>query len=621
MALILYIKENARRLACMFLLLSLCAGVLSGCHKDLNPPREDPPGPSPVETEKQISQEELFDSLMEKLFSDIITSDSITLNYFLADPSRFGIEEISPTYGEVTSPETILKDRADNLDVADQLSGFSYDELRDDQQIIYDILKFDLELYDIMDSADDFYYYIGAVYPVNGVQIQLPIILAEFNFYTQADIEVYLQLLQDTHRYFSDLIEFERERSSRGFFLSNDNADKVIENCESFLADTDNNFMITVFNDRIDRYEGLSDEQREQFKERNRDLVLGNVLPAYEMLLNAIKKIRGNGANPGGLSDLPDGKEFAEAYLQYKAGTDRSPEQVDSLLEEWQEKTLTELQTILNKNPKLSESFFNGSLGSIRDDAPEKYLAMLEDAVKRDFPAIGQTRYVVREVHDSLREHVSPAFYLTPALDSYDDNVIYINPSDITDNISLFTTLAHEGYPGHLYQTVYYLQQSPPPLRTVMGDWGYTEGWATYAELQSYFFAGLDKNEASLLQQARLFDLLLYTRIDLGVNALGWKLNDVASMCRKLNITDRDFIEEVYCMVTGNPLLYLPYCLGYLEIVSLRDEAQHALGSDFSLLEFHRFLLDAGPAPFPVIRAHMQGWIAAQSSGALAPAA
>ena len=53
-----------------------------------------------------------------------------------------------------------------------------------------------------------------------------------------------------------------------------------------------------------------------------------------------------------------------------------------------------------------------------------------------------------------MEEYLSPAFYMVPAIDSTKNNVIYINQGHMPDDISLFTTLAHEGYPGHLYQTV-----------------------------------------------------------------------------------------------------------------------------------------------------------------------
>ena len=63
-----------------------------------------------------------------------------------------------------------------------------------------------------------------------------------------------------------------------------------------------------------------------------------------------------------------------------------------------------------------------------------------------------------------MEEYLSPAFYMIPAIDNTSENVIYINKGHITDNLSLFTTFAHEGYPGHLYQNVYYASLHPNPI-------------------------------------------------------------------------------------------------------------------------------------------------------------
>jgi len=291
------------------------------------------------------------------------------------------------------------------------------------------------------------------------------------------------------------------------------------------------------------------------------------------------------------------------------------------LLAERMDWSLTRIRDILSRYPDIAEEFFSDALNNIPYETPEIYLDMLEKAMRQDFPAIEPVQYVVNEVHEILQEFLSPAFYLTPALDDYANNVIYINPSSLTDNLSMFTTLAHEGYPGHMYQTVYYLQQSPHPIRSAMSHKGYVEGWATYVEMQSYAFSVLDDDRAGLMRYSNFFDLLIYARIDLGVNALGWELEQVAAFLGNMGIEGRDTIESIYNVVAGDPLLYLPYCLGYLEILSLLDKSVKALKDDFDLMEFHRFFLDFGPAPFPIIRDHMQDWIETQSTNALRPAA
>jgi len=559
-----------------------------------------------------------FDDLMDELFAQWAAEDSVSLNFYLADPASFGIEIPVPTFGEVTSRETIRRDIIDNRELYERLTGFAYGDLNLEQQIVYDILVRNFELISVLDNEEDYAYYIGYIRPLNGIQVQMPILLAEYGFRTAEDIEIYLSLLEDFRRYFDDLIEFERERSRRGFFTSDANVDKIIDHCESFIAVREDNLLIVVFNDKVDKFAGLGEEQREEFKQRNRKLILDKVIPAYKTLLYSMRELRGKGAHPGGLSDLPGGAEYAAAYLSYTTGSDKNPGEVDALLEDWMRRTLRELVSLYNKDPLIPEKADSGLLGQIKEEAPEEYLVRLQGAIARDYPPIAPTRYVVNEVHASLSEHVSPAFYLTPAIDRFDDNIIYINPPAISDDLSLFTTLGHEGYPGHLYQTVYYLQQSPHPLRKALGNTGYVEGWATYSEMESYYYAGLPENEAAFMQYSTLYDLLLVSRIDLCVNALGWGIEETASFCEEIGITDREVVVSVYDTVIGNPLLYLPYSLGFIEVSLLREEAEASLQSEFELLEFHRFFLDFGAAPFSLIASHMQGWIAA---GAPAPTA
>ena len=614
-------RLHAKRVVSFVLLLGICFTLLTGCREQTFIPQQPPP-PPPQRDEAQIRLEvEQFDLLLDEMFAEIAVSDSITLNYFVADPSWLDIEPTAPTYGEVTSQQTIEREREETRELYEKLTGFRYENLRPDQQIIYDILMRTINLSETMERNDDYSYYLGYVYPISGVQVQLPILLAEFNFRTVDDIEIYLRLLEDTHRFFGEMIEFERERSRRGFFMSDANVDEVIANCESFLENREDNLLVLVFDNKVDQHEGLSPEQREEFKQGNHELVLNSVLTAYDMLVDAMRELRGRGANQRGLANLPSGTEFAEVYLQQKTGSDRTPLEIVELIYEQMDKAMGTVQFMLGSNPGLMEAYLGDTLGSILDERPETYLRILEKKIEHDFPAMEPVQYVVREVHESLQEFISPAFYLTPAIDDPFDNVIYINPSKITDNLSLFTTLAHEGYAGHLYQNVYFLQRSPHPLRRFIGNLGYTEGWATYAEMQSYYYSGLSDAEAALMLHSRSFDLMLITLIDLGINALNWEDDLVTSLLGTVGLDDPATIAELIRVVTADPLSYLPYCLGYFEFTSLRDEAEMELGRNFELIEFHRFVLDIGPAPFQLIREHMQDWIETHRDGTVRPAA
>ena len=598
----------------VILSLVLCVTISSGCFFDFGRIFNIPDADGPTD-------EERFDLFMDELFADWVSEDSISMNYYLAYPEIMGVERPEPTYGEVATPESIQQGVEETEELFEKIDSFSYDSLREDQQVVYDIIKRSLTLSEILEREEDFAYYTGYIRPLTGIQVQLPVLLAEFTFYTAEDIERYLDLLGDTRRYFGDIIEFERERSRRGFFMSEANVDSVTEQIESYLQNREDNLLITVVEEKIDEYEGLSAEQRESYKQRNRELVLDNVLAAYDDLLAAMNELRGVGVNPGGLASLPDGGDYAHASLSLKVGADRTPDELIALLEEWMNKTRMDIVLTLSANSEMYEKLMNEEAGRIAEGTPESYILTLQDSMRDDFPPIEPTNHVVLEVHESLQEHTSPAFYLTPAVDNFDDNVIYVNPASIGDNLYLFTTLAHESYPGHLYQTVYFLQQSPHPVRVLLSNTGYIEGWATYVEMISYNYADLDPDEADLMWKLRFFDLLVQSLIDLGVNVLGWDIDKVEQVFNELNVTDMGVIENVYNMVTGVPLHSVTYALGFIEMSQLREDAEAVLLDDFDLMDFHRFILDIGAAPFPLIRSHMDAWMEIGQAGELQPAA
>lgn len=91
---------------------------------------------------------------------------------------------------------------------------------------------------------------------------------------------------------------------------------------------------------------------------------------------------------------------------------------------------------------------------------PDEILETLKGQISKDFPALPKCSYKVKYVPKALEGSLSPAFYLVPPLDRYQDNVIYINGGTRFQNEDLFPTLAHEGYPGHLYQNVYFISNN-----------------------------------------------------------------------------------------------------------------------------------------------------------------
>jgi uncharacterized protein (DUF885 family) len=325
-----------------------------------------------------------------------------------------------------------------------------------------------------------------------------------------------------------------------------------------------------------------------------------------------MRELRGSAAHSGGLASLPGGSDLALAMLQQRSGTDRTAQELMELYEEWIVSVLNDVIVALTENPWLHDIISDGVTVNVGDGTPESFMVVLQKAMVKDFPQIEPTQHVFSEVHESLQDFMSPAFYLVPAIDNFDHNVIYINPASVNDELFLFTVIAHEGYPGHLYQAVYFRQQFPHPVRTMLSNMGYVEGWATYVEMISYSMAGIDPLVGEIMWNLRLYDLLIQAYLDLGVNVMGWDHDMVTQTLTGLNIASPEVIDNIYNMVTGVPLFSIPYSLGYIEMLELLSHARESLGSNFSYMEFHRFILNIGPTPFPIIATQMETWIEAQ---------
>ena len=209
-----------------------------------------------------------------------------------------------------------------------------------------------------------------------------------------------------------------------------------------------------------------------------------------------------------------------------------------------------------------------------------------------------------------MEDYSSPAYYLTPPIDDMANNIIYINHKNMPDSLTLYTTLAHEGYPGHLYQTVFgqlhLQQQNASCLRYLLHYGGYTEGWALYAENLSYYYARqmvqkTHPSESLWYEACRLnrnLQLCLYSLLDIAIHYEGATPSQVQGILKKMGIGDPETVSSIYSYIVEEPTIYLKYYLGFLEFLSLREKALELWGEDFSLMRFHRFVLETGPSDF-----------------------
>lgn len=550
---------------------------------------------------KKDSVEEDFTSFTNRIFATEVQQDTITLNFSLADPKAYGIDNPEVTFGEFS-----VKSIEDNLirseNYLSTLKQFNYNELSESDKLTYDILKKDLEL---ELELGDYILYTEILGPTTGIQAQLPVLLAEYNFYNKNDIETYLKLLPQVYTYFKDIALFEKEKSEAGLFMNDDVANNIINQCNNFIEDKENNYLIEIFNERIDNFPGLTKKEIANYKKLNQKAVVSYIIPAYELLIKELGKLKGTGTNEGGLAHYKKGKEYYEYLLATRTGSAKSVPELKKMLESSINTNLLKLSTIITKNPSVYDVATNPTY-SLTD--PSEIVEYLKAGIERDFPAPPKVNYSIKYVHESLQEYLSPAMYLIPAVDNYQDNIIYINNNPSYDMSQIYPTIAHEGYPGHLYQSVYFRSKNPSPIRSLLSFGGYVEGWATYVEYHSFYSAGFDLDVASFLDASMAANMALYCRLDIGIHYDGWSLAETTDYLKQFGLTDDKTIQTLYTTMLDEPALYPQYGVGYLEFINLKNIAKKELGNKFNLKEFHTFLLDIGPSQFDVIESRLHTW-------------
>lgn len=572
-----------------------------------------------------------FQDFTKELFRQEVSSTTIGLHYTLQNPANYDLQDCPVTYGSFSTNTSDVCASIENCIAA--LHTFSPTELSSENKLTYDVLDFYLET---AASGSGYLLYQEPLSPVTGIHAQLPVLLSEYQFYNTEDVETYLDLLGKTGEYFDSLIAFEKEKAQAGLFMPDYQVDSISEQCHSFVEMGDDNYLYTTFSERLGNLadaasSSLSEQDVQDYEAQNAKQIQEVILPAYTHLTEEMESLKGSGKNEQGLCYLPDGKNFYEYIVRLSTGISEEIPALQRSTKKQIAEDLAAMEKVLystvssvdvtailpghSSDPRTGISIapdyaasvrFSSSLAAndssiLESAAPSSMLNDLKTKISDTFPSIPDVNTSVKYVPTAMEEYLSPAFYMIPAIDNSSENVIYINKGQTVEGLNLYTTLAHEGYPGHLYQTVYFASKNADPIRSILDFGGYVEGWATYAEMMSYYLAPLTSQDATLFQKNSSVLLGLYALADMGIHYDGWSVTDTAAFFKDYGITDANAVQSIYELIVGDPGNYLKYYLGYLEFYNFKKEISAEMGNKFSQKEFHKAVLDAGPAPFDVM--------------------
>lgn len=548
---------------------------------------------------------EAFEEFTDGLFKELIVDDTLSLHTILEHPDEYGITDYDVTLGRIDTDS--LDDTSDITQCITELTAFDRNFLSKKQTITYDYLLSylqtrlcysDLDLYDTQ------------LTPTIGIQIELPLVFSEYTFVEKKDVDEYITLLCDVDSYFANLIEYENMRASKGLTKEDSLLDDIISSCQSVIdsvnkTGSSDRLFIDDFNTRIDALTFISDDEKAEYKKLNLDAINNHVIPGYQALIDGLSALKGTNRYTGGICSYPDGQRYYEGLLEQTLGWSKSVDEYNSLLEDYMRGYMLVMRKLVQKDSSLIDSL---SRYSFNMTEPESIIEDLKKRITDDYPELDEAGYSIKYVSDSLRDYASPAMYFMPQIDNPDINSIYINNSG-TDSSDIYPVLSHESYPGHMYQTQYFLKTNPSLIRSYIKPGGYMEGWASYVEVHSYEYNNNNNDNLNTLAKCNYaLTLCLHAIGDIGVNYYGWDEARLSSYLSNWGFNSPDTAHWMYTALIANPGNYCKYVLGFIGFEELKKQAQKDLGSDFSLKEFHRYILETGPVQFDILFSNLKEW-------------
>lgn len=560
--------------------------------------------------------EKRFTSITADLFAGEMKSNTLSMHYTLANPADFGIGDYEPVLS-CYNAENALRGQAETENILAALKSLRPEKLSEQDAYLRQLLLRTLEN---SLALSGFSYYNEPLSPASGTQSNLPILLAEYPFRSRRDVEDYLALLDQTDDYFASLLTYEQEKAAAGFIMPSSFLREVRKQCDTIVTkealEDGTHFLLTTFQERLATLveeKIITAEDAAAYASQNQRLLKTVLLPAYIALGDGLLLLEDDSVLPAGLASLPEGRAYYEQLLISETGSYRPVTEVRDLLADQFSKEYGEIKKLAESHPEIVEYIAKNTAEPFPYKEASQMLYDLQERMKEDFPSLpgNAASIAIKAVSGSLEPYCAPAFYLTAPLDDTDSNSIYINRSKTPDGLELYTTLAHEGYPGHLYQTIYHnrsaLAAGERPARELLWYGGYQEGWAVYVEFHAYEYAAelLSENgqemaalTARLEAHNRSLQLCLYSLMDIMIHYENATIDQIAEMLRKFGIQNTDTAQSIYNYIVQSPCNYPKYYLGYLEILSLREKAQELWGADYTDYRFHLFFLDSGPSDF-----------------------
>ena len=566
----------------------------SACKKKPSGGGDEPSNNNYNNIETDIQKE--FDALQKSWFVEDMKSDYTSMRFGVEDPAAMGITGVEVSLGHIEDPEKLdmYKQRLEAI------KKFKASDLTPDQQ---NMLKCMEDYFDLMIdnySIEEDYTFLFT--PNSGLNNNLTTIFTEIDIRNEQDIKDVITLLNDSGRYLQEAIDYTKKQAEKGIVQPDSVIDSVIENCEKFVANVDNNEVIKIVTAKIDK---LNIAGAAEYKNQVAEAVKTVLIPGFQSVIDMYRALKGKATKSGKLCEYgEEGDATYEILVRFKTSTNQSINDLIEFVDDMIFDCLDGIYDVMNE-VEITEGYGYSE--------PKEIIEYIKTKMKDDFPAFEDLPYEVDFLDPSVTSPNVSAYYLISPVDNPKRNCIKVNPSfSDRDPDGMCITLAHEGYPGHLYQNTYYLINHPDnEYRYTMDYLGYGEGWAEYCETLAYGYFLKNQKEIKYLQLNNIFSYCLYALADLEMHYNGWGVKEITDYLSQFFYPDsaQSYAEAIYEANIGDPGMFLPYAVGLSKMWSLYQNAQKEMGRKFNIKEYNRVILDAGACTFEMLEEKVKEYI------------
>ena len=572
--------------------------ILVGCGEDSSPSAENYylsqlKNYEVREKNSTLDDNKDFDLFLDTIFDELVSDNYLYMHFNVADYKAMGIEKPEVGFGHIVygvDQEEFNKTEKQ----LEELLAFDYDKLSLRQQYDYDLLH-----YSLLETLCGLEYSKYNLIFSSSSQFSDGIItnLMEFAIYDEESEEDFLVVLKDVPNYINEAIEYSKQQSNDGLYHSDDMLDEEISYIDNIISS--NGKSIYEHYKEYDIYPEV------------KELVENEVIPAFVTLKDYLKTLYGKTT-----SDKLTLCKIDEGYAEYTYLINSSSNR--------------DITDIYNDLVELYFDWIYNFIGIYQDDenvlnkygeyiqankvlnlSSEDMLEYLRNNSSERYEYLENANYVVSSL-DTLG-NTTLGYYVSPPIDNLNQNVIRVNAkidSDYYDQMSVFEVMAHEGFPGHLYQNIYFQQTNPHKVRATQSFVGYTEGYADLASYDALEMLDIPNEYKGIarIDSITFNSHILYSIIDLGVNYFGWNVKTLAKKLDNLML-DSSMAQDLYDTVVAMPGVFVRYGVGFVNHINLRKKAMDELGDKFDFVAYDRVIIENGPLPFAILEGVVEDYI------------